>query len=266
MATYKSVRPMPRSMPLMMLCAALLAQADERANRLVGAGVAEFNAAYQAWDGARFAAASDLFHQAVSHAPASSAALYWLGTTEFHRMLRLETEVSTRARKSEVDAAREAALRALTRAVQLDERHAESHALLGTLYGMKIGGSLLRAAQYGPRVQKHCKKALELGADNPRVRYLIGTCQFHVAKRPAARREALATFLEAEKLFVLEARRPAGPLEPRWGRSSCLTFIGRTYEALGERAEAADVFRRALAEHPADHWAKEGLERVTANP
>ncbi|HOY58482.1 MAG TPA: hypothetical protein PK640_10160, partial [Verrucomicrobiota bacterium] len=59
----------------MMLCAALLAQADERASRLVGAGVAEFNAGYQAWDGARFAAASDLFRQAVSHAAASSAAI-----------------------------------------------------------------------------------------------------------------------------------------------------------------------------------------------
>lgn len=250
----------------MMLCAALLAQADERASRLVGAGVAEFNAGYQAWDGARFAAASDLFRQAVSHAAASSAAFYWLGTSEFHRMLHLEAEASTSARKSEVEAAREAALTALTRAVELEERDAESHALLGTLYGMKIGGSLLRAAQYGPRVQKHCKKARELGADNPRVRYLIGACQFHAAKRAAARREALATFQEAERLFVLEARRPAGPLEPRWGRSSCLTFIGRTYEALGERAEAADAFRRGLAEHPADHWAKEGLERVTANP
>ena len=249
-----------------MLCTALLAQADERAHRLVGAGVAEFNAAYQAWDGARFAAASDLFRQALSNAPAFSVAFYWLGASEFHRMLHLEAVSAGRARKSDIDAAREAALAALSRAVQLDERHAESHALLGTLYGMKIGGSLVRAVQYGPRVQKHCKKALELGADNPRVRYLTGTCQFHVAKNAAARREALATFLEAETLFAIEARRPAEPLEPRWGRSSCRTFTGRTYELLGERAEAADAFRQALAEHPSDHRAREGLERVTANP
>jgi hypothetical protein len=31
---------------------------------------------------------------------------------------------------------------------------------------------------------------------------------------------------------------------------------------LGQRAEAADYFRKALAEHPADHVAKEGLARV----
>ena len=43
----------------------------------------------------------------------------------------------------------------------------------------------------------------------------------------------------------------------------CLTFIGRTYEALGQRTEAADYFRKALARHPADHTAREGLARVT---
>ena len=58
-------------------------------------------------------------------------------------------------------------------------------------------------------------------------------------------------------------RRQQGPLEPRWGRSTCLTFTGRTYELLGEPTRAADYFRRALAQHPADHEAKAGLARVT---
>ena len=53
------------------------------------------------------------------------------------------------------------------------------------------------------------------------------------------------------------------PLEPRWGYSSCLTFIGRTYESLGETTKAAEYFRKALAEHPADHLAQDGLKRVT---
>jgi hypothetical protein len=156
----------------------------------------------------------------------------------------------------------DAALAALEIAVKLDERHAESHALLGTLYGMKIDGSLLRGARFGPRVAKHQKKAMEFGAQNPRVRYLLGTCQFHTATKASAQREALTTLLLAESLFAAEAQRAGGPLEPRWGRSSCLTFIGRTYELLGQRMEAADYFRKALAEHPADHVAKEGLERV----
>jgi len=42
----------------------------------------------------------------------------------------------------------------------------------------------------------------------------------------------------AEELVAGEAGRPAGPLEPRWGRSSCLAFIGKTYGALGKPVAA----------------------------
>jgi tetratricopeptide (TPR) repeat protein len=228
----------------------------------MAAGIKEFTAAYKDWDGQRFSAAAELFRQTTTNAPVSCTNYYWLGAAEFHHMLQLRSLPVTPANTLAADAAMDTALAALETAVKLDERHAESHALLGSLYGMKISGNLLRGARFGPRVARHRKKAMEFGAQNARVRYLLGTCQFHTAKKPAAQREALATLLSADDLFAAEARRPAGPLEPRWGRSSCLTFIGRTYERLGQRAEAADYFRKALAEHPADHVAKEGLARV----
>ena len=152
---------------------------------------------------------------------------------------------------------------ALTTAVKLNERHEESHALLGTLYGMKINGNLLRGVRFGPSVAKHQSAALKSGANNPRVQYLLGMCQFHTAKKPAAWREAIATLLAAEKLFEAEAKTAAAPLEPRWGHDICLTFIGRTYELLGQPKEAADYFRKALAIHPQDHVAQDGMKRVT---
>ena len=250
-------------LPLLMLLPSVLAQADNRLDKLAAAGVAEFIAAYQAWDGARFAAAAELFREACANAPGSSTNFYWLGAAQFHRMLQLQTLPSEGANRLAADAAMDAALAALNRAVKLNERDAESHALLGTLYGMKIDGNLFRGARFGPRVQTHRNKAMQFGKENPRVRYLLGTCQFHTAKKPAALREALASFLAAEELFRAEAQRAPGPLEPRWGYSTCLTFIGRTYESLGQRSQAADYFRKALAEHPADHLAKEGLARVT---
>jgi tetratricopeptide (TPR) repeat protein len=242
---------------------ACLARANENSDRLMASGVREFVAAYKDWDGQRFGAAAELFRQATTNAPASCMNYYWLGAAEFHRMLQLRSLPVTPASTLAADTAMDAALAALETAVKLDERHAESHALLGTLYGMKIDGNLLRGARFGPRVAKHQKKAMEFGAQNPRVRYLLGTGQFHTATKPSAQREALATLLAAEKLFTAEAQRPAGLLEPRWGRSSCLTFIGRSYELLGQGPEAADYFRKALAEHPADRTAKEGLARVT---
>jgi tetratricopeptide (TPR) repeat protein len=254
---------MRRWLSSLVLFPALWAQAADHVDRLVAAGVAEFTAAYQAWDGERFAAAAELFRQATTNAPTSCACFYWLGAAQFHRLLQLQTLPAGPPDSLAAAAAMDAALAALSTAVKLDERHAESHALLGTLYGMKIDGNLLRAARFGPRVQKHRQKAMTLGADNPRVRYLLGTCQFHTAQKPAAQREALASLLAAEQLFAAEAQRAAGPLEPRWGYSSCLTFIGRTYERLGQRLEAAEYFHQALAQHPADHVAKEGLARLT---
>jgi tetratricopeptide (TPR) repeat protein len=241
---------------------ALLLRAEDPGTKLAAAGVAEFTAAFQAWDGARFGAAAELFRQAAVQAPGSSTNFYWLGVAQFHRLLQLRSLPASRTNSLAAEAAMEAAAAALNAALKLDERHAESHALLGTLYGMKIDGNLVRGVRFGPRVATHRKQAMEFGPENPRVWYLLGTCQFHTAKKPAARREALASFLAAEKLFQAEALRAAGPLDPRWGRSSCLTFIGRTYELLGQRAEAADYFRQALAQHPADHVAKEGLARV----
>jgi tetratricopeptide (TPR) repeat protein len=247
---------------ILLLFTTLLARADGSADKLAMAGVAEFTAAYKDWDGQRFGAAAELFGQASASAPASCTNYYWLGVAQFHRMLQLRSLPVTPTNSLAADAAMDAALDALNTAVKLDPRHAESHALLGTLYGMKINANLLRAVRFGPRVSKHQNKAMEFGAENPRVRYLLGTCQFHTAKKPAQLNEALATFLSAEKLFVAEAQRVGALLEPRWGRSSCLTFIGRTYELLGLRAEAADYFSKALAAHPADHLAREGLARV----
>lgn len=255
---------MTRGSVILFLCTGLFVRAAEQAEQFAAAGVAEFTAAYESWDGGRFGKAAEQFRQACARAPEMSAYFYWLGAAEFHRMLQIQTRHAARSDQVAAVAAGDAARDALTRALALDARHAESHALLGTIYGLKIDGNLFRALQYGPRVQKHRAQALKFGADNPRVRYLLGVCQFHTAKKPAALREALASLREAERLFELEAQCAAEGLEPRWGQGSCLSFIGRTHESLGDRTAAAEYFRKALARQPSDHLAREGLARVTA--
>lgn len=226
------------------------------------AGVVEFTAAYQSWDGSRFAAASDLFRQATTNAPNNATNYYWLGTALFHRMLQLQSDPDNTTNKLEAAAAMDAAMEALTTAVKLDERHVESHALLATLYGMKINSSLFRAMKFGPRVSKHKDKAMQFGATNPRVQYLAGMCQFHTASKQAGWKEALTTLLAAEALFATESKTPAVPMEPRWGRSICLAFIGRSYELLGDNVKAAEYYRKSLVEHPVDRVAKAGLARL----
>ena len=192
---------MSRWLPILILFTTLSARADGSADPLTVAGSAEFTAAYQAWDGPRFSAAAELFRQASTNSPASCTNYYRLGTALFHRMLQLHNAPANPTNAPAAEAAMDAAVDALKTAAKLCPGHAESHALLGTLYGMKINGSVVRAAWFGPRVAKHRSKAMESGANNPRVQYLLGMCEFPTAKKPAARREALATLLAAEKLF-----------------------------------------------------------------
>ena len=151
---------------------------------------------------------------------------------------------------------------ALDRALALSPGHAECCALLGTTYGMKIDGSLLQAIRFGPKVASNRNLAVESGADNPRVQFLLGMCQFHTARKPAAWREALTTLTKAEALFTAEEKKTPTPLEPRWGHDTCLAFIGRVHECLGERDLAAEFYRKALKLHPQHHIAEAGLKRL----
>jgi len=256
---------MIRVLTILLLLAAPVAGADSAADRLTLAGIAEFTNAYQTWDGARFVEADNLFQQACTNATATVTNYYWLGVGEFHRMLQLRGLPAGDTNELAAEAALEAAMEALTQAVKLDASHAESHALLGTLYGIKIGENMLRAVWLGPRVQRELKLALAAGGKNPRVQYLLGMSQFYTALKTASRREALTSLLAAETLFEVEAKTAAAPLEPRWGHDSCLTFIGSSYEKLGQRTEAVEYFRKALALHPQDGLAQAGLKRVTKN-
>jgi tetratricopeptide (TPR) repeat protein len=254
---------MIRVLAIFLFLAAPSARADSDADELTAKGIRAFTNAYRAWDGAQFSAAANLFQQACLSPSSTATNFYWLGTGEFHRMLELLGRPESATNKTAAAAALDAAEAALAHVLKLDPGHAESHALLGTIYGMKISDNVLRAVWLGPRVQNELKTALATGAQNPRVQYLLGMSQFFTACRESSRREALATLLAAEKLFEAEARLPAGPLEPRWGRDSCLTFIGSCYEKLDQRAEAENYFRRALALHPEDLLAQAGLKQVT---
>lgn len=225
-------------------------------------GIAEFNAAYTKWSAERFVKSIALFEQSTAASGVNVTNHYWLGVAQFHLMLQKKNSSATKADADAEDQLIEAAIKTFQAAVKLDSTHAESHALLGTLYGMKIGDSFLRGAWLGPRLQKHHSAAVATGKDNPRVVYLTGMCEFHTADSIPKWKDGLQTLLRAEKLFDAESKTPAVGFEPRWGRSSCLTFIGKTYERLAMRDEALNYFQRALEAHPADHLAQAGVERL----
>lgn len=225
-------------------------------------GVAEFNAAYKAWSAEGFAAAADLFGKAAKQQPASAAYKYWQGISQFHRMLQIESQPRGKE-NPKARIAMDAAVSAFEEALKLDAEHAECHALLATLFGMKIHNNMLSAVRFGTKLQQHQKEAVRFGAKNPRVQYLLGVGLVHTAKDDESKRKALDTLLAAEKLFAKEADQAVDPLSPRWGSFSCRTFIGVAYKMLGRNTEAVDYFNRALAEQPSDHIARQELAAIT---
>lgn len=247
--------------------ASLLAlSANEASDKKTTEGVRLFSEAYRTWDGDAFAKATEAFTQATRSDPHSAEARYWLGVSRFHRMLYFQHHARAQALEEHAATEREAAIQAFEHLLQSSPNHAEGHALLGTLLGMKIKGGMFRAIRYGPALQSHQKSALQSGPNNPRVRYLSGVGLFHVADNADEYRKALCELQTAEKLFIQESQKTPKALEPRWGHSSCLTFLGLTLEKLGRKPEAVTRFQRALALHPADHNAKNALHRLGANP
>ena len=240
----------------LLLLALVLPVVTANANNPAETGVAEFNAAYQAWDASGFAKAA----ATLAAAPESSTNQYWRGTAEFHRLLCLLGK-TTATNRQESAKALESALAALQRAVQLDPSHSESHALLSAVYGLSIGANPARALWLGKRLMDQEKLARKLGPENPRVLYLAGVNRYYGPALLGGKNEGLKLLLAAEKLFEAEAGKPAGPAEPRWGRSTCLVYIGKTYEALGKTTEAEEYYRKALQLNPQDKLAKTELEK-----
>lgn len=237
-----------------------VAAANPESDGTTAAGIRLFEEAYRDWSD--FARPVEVFARATTQDLRSAEARYWLGVAYFHRMLHFRHTGNPGQYANQESAAREAAIQEFEKLLEISPDHAEGHALLGTLIGMKIDGGMLRALRYGPSLQKHQSEAYKHGSKNPRVRYLIGVGLFHMADDADGWRKALGELRAAEVLFQREAGQPRTPLGPRWGASSCQTFIGLAHEKLGQHGDAVAAFRRALAAHSNDHLARAGLARL----
>ena len=246
------------------LASMILVHADPASHDRLAQGVSRFQDAYRTWDSSGFDAAAKDFQQAVTQDPKSATCRYWLGAAHFHRMLQLQNRDSGQADLEAGETEMQKAIDTLEAAVEINPNHAEAHAILGTLYGMKINGGFLRAIRYGPSVQDHQKQAILHGAKNPRVQYLLGTGLLHTAGDDTDRLEALKSLLLAEALFDAEENQNRGPTDPRWGKDACLTFIGQIFAQLHKPEQAKDYFRKALRARPNNLIAKSGLAKLSA--
>jgi tetratricopeptide (TPR) repeat protein len=225
-------------------------------------GVQDFEAASAAWDLDRFAEAAALFKKACDRDADSYWAHYWLGTARFHILLHRSEDKEQPPTKVEKRQLIEAAHMPFKRAVALNDRDCEAHAMLSTLAGMEIAVKPLSAVWLGPEVMKHKARAFENGPGNPRVFYLMGMSYYHGPGILGGAGKALESLLQAEELFQQRSQEKSGPLEPRWGHDHCLTFIARVYRDEGNLERAEAYYRKALGVNEKNRMARKGLNAL----
>lgn len=235
------------------------------AQAMVAEGIRTLNQAYDQWSRPGFEQAVEIFKTAAAQEPGQAYGYYWQGAAWFFL-----ASYDLQAREQDKNPGRGAAaaaagVRVLTQAIALDPGFSESYALRGVLRGMLIQLNPWAVFTQGPGVQSDRDRALALDPANPRVHYLTGISLW---KAPeifgGGSQQALAHFLKAEELFARESGRPRRPLDPVWGRSTCLSFIGDVYARQGDRAAAERYYRKALEQNPLDLRAREGLAALPA--
>mgnify|MGYP000860479442 FL=1 len=123
-----------------------------------------------------------------------------------------------------------------------------------------------QALWLGPVYIRRRQRALQAGADNPRVAYLVGMGYARGAARQGGKAKALDALLRAERLFAAERLQPASRLTPRWGYDHCLMFIADLCLELGRPGEAARYWRKTLDVNPRNELARQRLQALGRRP
>ncbi|MBF0430453.1 MAG: hypothetical protein HQK83_04200 [Fibrobacteria bacterium] len=230
---------------------------------LIKSGINTFQNGYNAWSISVFQKSISLFSKAADLNNRDFRPYYWSGVVQFHiSNYYLFGEKKSRNKKQGVKAVN-AALEALEKSLELQPEHGESLALYGTITGIKIYLKLYLAPILGPKVFNNIKKGLSLAENNPRIHYLIGVNYlFTPGFLGGGVDKGLEYLLKADSLYKEERSRTPEPLEPRWGYSTCLGFIGKAMIKKDNPQKAKTYFKTALNINPKDQLSITGLKEA----
>ncbi len=146
----------------------------------------------------------------------------------------------------------------LEKAVQIEPKFAEAHALLGSCYGQKIAGNPMLGMTHGPKASAEIGTALRLEPENPRVIMLDAISKYYTPPMFGGDRDlALAGFKRSADIFAKKAS--TDPLQPDWGHAEAYAWIGMAYLDKNDRASARIALDRALVIEPDFGWVKHAL-------
>jgi len=133
----------------------------------------------------------------------------------------------------------------------------EAHALLGAVYGMKIGSSMWRGITIGRRASRAFDEARAVDEGNPRFLLLKGLDVYHRPERFGGGLERAERWFRSAVGFF--AAQPSDAPWPHWGRRDAHAWLGRTLARLGDPDAAREQYERALAIEPGYAWVRDRL-------
>ena len=152
----------------------------------------------------------------------------------------------------------------LQEVLEADPKHAEAHALLGSVYGVQAGRSPLKAMFLGPRASAALDRASNLEGSNPRVVLLEGIGAFNTPAMFGGSVEKAERLLRQS--LDLFGREPATKPWPNWGRFDAHVWLGQALVDKGDRAGARAEYDKALAIAPDSGWVRFALMPALEKP
>ncbi len=153
------------------------------------------------------------------------------------------------------------AIKILEASINLRDNFSESHALLGTLLGMKISFYPFLSPFLGYRSFSEFEIAINSDSKNPRNYLLRGITYFHTPSIfGGGISNAKNDFEYAIKLF--EEEKKGNPILPSWGLCEAYTWLGLCYLKNREREMAKETFLKGLEKCPEYKWLKLNLDKI----
>jgi tetratricopeptide (TPR) repeat protein len=192
-------------------------------------------------DAATLTRARDKFQQLSAGKSPDARAVFELARADYYLASYYELIAKNRSAFSqEVDAA----IRNAERAVKLEPGDSNAHALLGDLYGRKIGlGGIFTGMKYGPKGEDEMNQAVKLDPRNPYAYACLGR-----------------RYLFTPRIFggdlqkAVENFKKAVALDPKY--SEGFVWLGIAYRVQGNRVLAGQNFREALKLDPQNAQAR----------
>lgn len=142
----------------------------------------------------------------------------------------------------------------LDKLVQAGHKSAESKAMLSALTGLSIAYSSWKGMFLGPKSASLIDEALEEAPASALVRKLHGNyLQFTPEMWGGDKAAALTEYRKAVELFEQENTKD------NWLYFDTLAWLGIALTQQGEKAQAKEVYLKALAAEPDFQWIKHGL-------